>query len=340
MSIREVIDFRSDTVTMPSEAMREHMRHSELGDDVYGEDPTVNLLQTTTAELSGHEAGLFLPTGTQSNLVALLSHCQRGDEYIVGQTAHTYKYEGGGAAVLGSIQPQPIEFEADGTLDLKKVRAKIKDNDIHFARSRLLSLENTVGGKVVCEQYLNSAKQFTLDHKLAFHLDGARVMNAAVAQQLPLKDITARFDSVSICLSKGLGAPVGSVLCGSESFIHEAKRWRKMLGGGMRQAGVIASAGLYALQNDIQQLADDHKNAQRLAQGLMELEQVQVVDNQAQTNMVFITVQEQQPRLIAFMQEHGIKLSAGEPMRLVTHMGISADDIEYTLARFEAFFHK
>ena len=333
-----MIDLRSDTVTAPNAAMRAVMAKAEVGDDVYGEDPTVNRLEATVAEMAGHEGALFVPSGTQSNLIALLTHCQRGDEYIVGQNAHTYRYEGGGAAVLGSIQPQPIEFEADGSLDLNKVAAKVKPDDFHFARTRLLALENTVGGLALPFDYIQKAGQFALQHGLQFHLDGARVMNAAVALQLSLEDIASQFDSVSICLSKGLGAPVGSVLVGSKSYIEEARRWRKMLGGGMRQAGILAAAALYALENNVSQLAEDHENARFLAQALQSLEPIQVHSHPAQTNMVFVTLNlPDQEELIAFMGEKGIRLSGGSPMRMVLHRDINREDLHKVVECFKDY---
>ena len=243
------IDLRSDTVTRPSAAMRAEMAAAEVGDDVYGDDPSVNRLQALAAALFGFEAALFAPSGTQTNLIALLVHCGRGDEYIVGQHTHTYKYEGGGAAVLGSIQPQPICHQADGSLALADIAAAIKPDDIHFARSRLLTLENTIGGRVIGADYMQAATGLAYRHGLATHLDGARICNAAVQQGISLSAAVQGFDSVSVCLSKGLGAPVGSVLCGSHAFIAQALRWRKMLGGGMRQAGMLAAAGIYALEH-------------------------------------------------------------------------------------------
>jgi threonine aldolase len=329
-----VIDLRSDTVTQPTEGMREAMLAAELGDDVYGEDPTVNRLEQHLAAELGLAAGLFVPTGTMSNLLGLMAHCQRGDEYIVGQQAHTYKYEGGGAAVLGSIQPQPIEGEADGSLDLDKVAAAIKQDDFHFARTRLLALENTMQGKVLPLSYLAAAREMTNKHGLALHLDGARIYNAAVKQGVAVRQIAQYFDSVSVCLSKGLGAPVGSVLCGSVELIGKARRLRKMVGGGMRQAGVLAAAGLYALQHQVARLAEDHANAERLAAGLRELGyQVEPV----QTNMVYAQVGDRAGALKAFCAERGIKLTAAPRLRMVTHMDVSAEDIERVIQAFAAF---
>ena len=331
-----VIDLRSDTVTQPTPGMREAMLAAELGDDVYGEDPTVNRLEQYLAAELGLAAGLFVPTGTMSNLLGLMAHCQRGDEYIVGQQAHTYKYEGGGAAVLGSIQPQPIEVEADGSLDLDKVAAAIKQDDFHFARTRLLALENTMQGKVLPLEYLAAARAMTDKHGLALHLDGARIYNAAVKQGVAVRQIAQYFDSVSVCLSKGLGAPVGSVLCGSAELIGKARRLRKMVGGGMRQAGVLAAAGLYALQHQVARLADDHANAERLASGLRELG---YAVEPVQSNMVYAQVGDRAGALKAFCAERGIKLIAAPRLRMVTHMDVSAEDIGQVLEAFAAFAH-
>ncbi len=331
-----VIDLRSDTVTQPTPGMRESMLAAELGDDVYGEDPTVNRLEQYLAAELGLAAGLFVPTGTMSNLLGLMAHCQRGDEYIVGQQAHTYKYEGGGAAVLGSIQPQPIEGEADGSLDLDKVAAAIKQDDFHFARTRLLALENTMQGKVLPLEYLAAARAMTDKHGLALHLDGARIYNAAVKQGVAVRQIAQYFDSVSVCLSKGLGAPVGSVLCGSTELIGKARRLRKMVGGGMRQAGVLAAAGLYALQHQVARLADDHANAERLASGLRELG---YAVEPVQSNMVYAQVGDRAGALKAFCAERGIKLIAAPRLRMVTHMDVSAEDIGQVLEAFATFAH-
>ena len=329
-----VIDLRSDTVTQPTPGMREAMQAAELGDDVYGEDPTVNRLEQFLAGELGFAAALFVPTGTMSNLLGLMAHCERGDEYIVGQQAHTYKYEGGGAAVLGSIQPQPIEVEADGSLDLARVEAAIKPDDFHFARTRLLALENTMQGKVLPQAYLQSARELTTRRGLALHLDGARLYNAAVKLGVPARDITQYFDSVSVCLSKGLGAPIGSVLCGSAELIGRARRLRKMVGGGMRQAGMLAAAGLYALQNQVARLAEDHANAERLAAGLRELG---YAVEPVQTNMVYAQVGEQAGALKAFCAERGIKLTAAPRLRMVTHLDISTADIDQVVAAFAEF---
>ncbi|WP_332821410.1 low-specificity L-threonine aldolase [Pseudomonas sp.] len=329
-----VIDLRSDTVTQPTPGMREAMLAAELGDDVYGEDPTVNRLEQYLAAELGFARALFVPTGTMSNLLGLMAHCERGDEYIVGQQAHTYKYEGGGAAVLGSIQPQPLEGEADGSLDLAKVAAAIKQDDFHFARTRLLALENTMQGKVLPSSYLAAARELTRTRGLALHLDGARLYNAAVKQGVAAREITRHFDSVSVCLSKGLGAPVGSVLCGSDELIGKARRWRKVVGGGMRQAGILAAAGLYALEHQVARLAEDHANAERLADGLRGLG---YAVEPVQTNMVYAQVGEQAGALKAFCAERGIKLIAAPRLRMVTHLDVSAADIDRVLEAFSAF---
>jgi threonine aldolase len=331
------IDLRSDTVTQPSSAMRAAMQAAPVGDDVYGDDPTVNRLQDVAAELFGYEAALFAPSGTQSNLIALLVHCGRGDEYLVGQEAHTYKYEGGGAAVLGSIQPQPIANQPDGSIALADIEAYIKPDDMHFARTCLLALENTIGGRVLGPDYMAQATSLAHARGLATHLDGARICNAAVKQGISLRAASAGFDTVSVCLSKGLGAPVGSVLCGPKAFIEQGKRWRKMLGGGMRQAGILAAAGLYALEHNVERLADDHANAARLSSGLREIEGLKVAT--PQTNIFYIEVPPAAcDALRATLARERIRVTVGQHTRLVTHLDVSAADVERTLAVFTAFF--
>ncbi len=332
------IDLRSDTVTQPSEEMRQAMAKAEVGDDVYRDDPTVIRLEKYAAELLGFESAIFTASGTQANLIGIMSHCGRGDEYIVGQLAHTYRYEGGGAAVLGSIQPQPIEFEPDSTLSLTKIAEKIKPDDIHFARTRLLCLEDTQNGKALPLEYLAQAAAFARDKKLKLHLDGARLFNAAVKQNVPAREVTKHFNSVSLCLSKGLGAPVGSLLCGSGSFIEEARKWRKMVGGGMRQAGILAAAGIYALENNVQRLEVDHEHAEILAEGLSRFEQLKVERNPAQTNMVFFTMEVEMAKQMAdFLGKNNILISPGKTTRLVTHLDISRDDVGYTLKKIGEF---
>ncbi|MEX2365501.1 MAG: low-specificity L-threonine aldolase, partial [Pseudohongiellaceae bacterium] len=274
------------------------------------------------------EAALYVPSGTQSNLVALMSHCQRGEEYIVGQDAHTYKYEGGGAAVLGSIQPQPLPVEADGSLDLDRVEAAIKPDDFHFAITRLLCLENTISGRVLPLTYMEQAAALANRRGLAIHLDGARVFNAAIKLGVEVSAISQYFDSVSVCLSKGLGAPVGSVLCGTAELIKTARRWRKMLGGGMRQAGIIAAGGIHALENNISRLQTDHDNAALLGRELAKLPALQVELEYLHTNMVFFTPQDSNGTALAeYLKEQGILVDAAKNIRLVTHMQISRDDV-------------
>jgi threonine aldolase len=334
-----MIDLRSDTVTRPSAAMRQAMAQAPVGDDVWGDDPTVARLEELSAALLGKESALFLPSGTQSNLVALLTHCQRGDEYLVGQDAHTYKYEGGGAAVLGSIQPQPLAMAPDGSIPLDSIRYAIKPDDFHFARTRLLCLENTIAGKVLSLDYMAAACALADEHGLAKHLDGARVFNAAVKLGVEVGHIAAPFDSVSVCLSKGLGAPVGSVLCGSREFIRQARRWRKMLGGGMRQAGIIAAAGIHALENNISRLADDHANAALLARELAAIPDLTLDPATVQTNMVFFT-----PRagtsgaLTQYLKSRDILADPGKAIRLVTHLDVSEADMRTTAAAIREFY--
>ncbi len=337
MTPAKLIDLRSDTVTQPSDAMRKEMLRADVGDDVYGEDPTVNRLQDMVAELTGQQQALFVSSGVQSNLIGLLAHCQRGDEYIVGQDAHTYRYEGGGAAVLGSIQPQPIDFSADGSLDLAKVANAIKTKDVHFARTKLLALENTTGGKVVPQDYLEKAIDFCSEKHLKIHMDGARIANAAVKQGRTISSLVSRMDSVSICLSKGLGAPVGSLICGSHTFIEEAKHWRKMLGGGMRQAGILAAAGIYAIQNNIERLAEDHENAKNLGKALSDISALSV--SPVETNIIMLDISKGKIEgLTNYLKEKGIKASVGEKMRIVTHLDISKSDILHVANAFKSYF--
>jgi threonine aldolase len=332
----KIIDLRSDTVTRPTDAMRQAMLAAEVGDDVYGEDPTVNRLQELAAELVGKEAAIFVPTGTQGNLLAILAHCQRGEEYIAGQQAHCYRYEGGGAAVFGSVQPQPVEFEADGTLDLDRVAAMIKPDDHHFAATRLLCLENTQAGKVLPLAYQAEAAEFACRHNLNLHLDGARLFNAVVSQGINVAAITGYYDSVSFCLSKGLGAPVGSILAGSSAFVMRAHRWRKMAGGGMRQAGILAAAGIHALERHVERLVEDHRRARQLAEGLASIAGLSVDPAAVATNMVFVTVApELKGPIIAFLKERGILVGGYGQLRLVTHLDIADSDIPVVLRAFE-----
>ncbi|MDO6635366.1 low-specificity L-threonine aldolase [Pseudoalteromonas carrageenovora] len=332
-----MIDFRSDTVTQPSKAMRDVMYNAPVGDDVYGDDPSVNTLEAYACERFNFDAALYCSSGTQANLLALMAHCERGDEYICGQNAHNYKFEGGGAAVLGSIQPQPIENEKDGSLCFNKVAAAIKPDDSHFANTRLLSLENTIGGKVLPLEYLAQARDFVNTHNLALHLDGARAFNAAAELNVDITAITKHFDSVSICLSKGLGAPIGSLLLGSQELINKARRWRKVLGGGMRQAGMLAAAGQYALENNVTRLSDDHGNARYLANKLNELNGFSV-DMSNTTNMVYASYSggTNISKIANELAQQGILISPSKQLRLVTHLDITGEDIDTFLNALSA----
>jgi threonine aldolase len=329
------IDLRSDTVTRPSSGMRAAMAAAEVGDDVFGDDPTINKLQSVAAERFGFEGALFFPTGTQSNLAALMAHCARGDEFLVGQEAHTYKYEQGGAAVLGSIQPQPLEHEAHGGISVERIAAAIKSDDYHFARTRLLALENTIGGRVLPPEYQREATDFAHSRGLATHLDGARIFNVIVKRGVDEATAVAGFDSVSFCLSKGLGAPAGSVLLGTRKLIADARRWRKALGGGMRQAGVLAAAGLYALENNVQRLAEDHANAGHLADGLRDAGfKVSV----PQTNVVYVDVPPAQiPNLKVHLKSRGVFATVVPRTRLMTHMDLPRKKIDAAVQAFREF---
>ena len=329
------IDLRSDTVTRPSPGMRIAMADADVGDDVYGDDPSVNRLQAVIAERFGCESALFFATGTQSNLSALMSHCGRGDEYLVGQEAHTYKYEQGGAAVLGSIQPQPLENEADGGISLLRITNAIKPDDDHFARTRLLALENTIGGRVLPVAYIREVTGFAHAQGLRTHLDGARIFNAIVKLEIGEPAAVAGFDSVSVCLSKGHGAPAGSVLLGARDFIAQARRWRKALGGGMRQAGVLAAAGLYALEHHVPQLAQDHANAEFLA---AELRSIGLQVEPTQTNMVYLRIPAPQvPGLKAHLEQRGILATITARTRLVTHLDVPREKITAVARAFREF---
>ena len=309
------------------------MFDADVGDDVYGEDPTVNRLEQTVAERLNKDAALFVPSGTQSNLLALLSHCDRGDEYIAGQDAHTYRYEAGGGAVLGSIQPQPIAFNDRGELDLNQIREVIKPDDPHFANTRLVCLENTQSGRALSVSYLHQLDLLLRDTGLASHLDGARLFNAAIDLEVPVQDLVTSFDTVSLCLSKGLGCPVGSVLTGSDGVIERARRLRKMLGGGMRQAGFLAAAGLYALDHHVDRLADDHRRAYHLSEHLIQLG----ILNRQSTNMVVLTDKTHFPELQSFMRSHDIVISTP---RLVFHLDIDDMDLEQIVNAFSSFVQR
>jgi threonine aldolase len=333
-------DFRSDTVTRPSPAMRAAMAAAEVGDDVFGDDPTVQRLEAKAAAMLGKEAALYLPSGTQSNLVALMAHCGRGDEYIVGQMAHCYRWEAGGAAVLGSIQPQPIANQPDGTLRLADIAEAIKPDDSHFACTRLLALENTIGGKVLPLAYMAEATALARGRGLACHLDGARAFNASVALGVPIAEVAAPFDTISVCLSKGLGAPIGSTLVGSAALIARARRIRKMVGGGLRQVGVIAAAGLYALEHNVGRLAEDHANAKRLARGLADFPDLTIVE--PETNILFLDVAPDiSGDFAAHLADNGIGATStygGRRQRWVTHLDVDAQVVDEALRVVRNFF--
>ena len=343
-----VVDLRSDTVTQPTAAMRAAMAAAPLGDDVFADDPSVNALQHKIADMLGFEAALFVPTGTQSNLCAILSHCQRGDEYIVGQMQHSYRWEGGGAAVFGSVQPQPLNHAPDGSLPLADIEAAIKPDDAHFARTRLLALENTLGGKLIPFSYVQEATDLARRKGLGRHLDGARLFNAAVAQaeqtggdaRVEAKRIAQCFDSVSVCFSKGLGAPVGSALCGSRDFIARAHRIRKMAGGGMRQAGVLAAAAAHALDHHVDRLAQDHALARRLAQGLAGIEGVQV--EPPHTNIVFVDLagaaRDKSAGLLPHLAGQGIQATGLYRLRFVTHLDVDAAGVDRAVTAIRRYF--
>lgn len=348
MSTTKIIDLRSDTVTRPGAGMLKAMMSAEVGDDVFGEDPTVKKLEEKLADMTGMEAAVFAASGTQSNLMGLMAHCGRGDEYIVGQSAHTYMWEGGGGAVLGSIQPQPMDFNTDGTLDLNKAASLIKPVDDHHARTKLFCLENTTGGKVLPLDYLNQIPAFCKEHHLSSHLDGARVFNAAIKCNVSVKTISQNFDSISICLSKGLGTPMGSVLCGSYVFIKEARHWRKMLGGGMRQIGIMAAAGLYALEHHVTRLSEDHENAAILAHELSQIGGITLIS--VNTNILFLSMNDTYFALRDYLATKGIifpgKIRAIQSFgqsnlqhvfRLVTHLDITRADIDFVINEVKNF---
>jgi threonine aldolase len=346
-----IVDLRSDTVTRPTAAMRDAMFAAPLGDDVFGDDPSVNALQERIAALLGKEAALFMPTGTQSNLAALMSHCQRGDEYLVGQMAHTYRWEGGGAAVLGSIQPQPIAHQADGSIALADIEASIKPDDAHFALTRLLCLENTFGGQPMTMAWMRDATSLARRHGLATHLDGARLFNAAVAQAdangsdpyAEARAIADLFDSVSVCFSKGLGAPVGSALVGSRELVARAKRIRKMAGGGMRQSGLLAAAASYALDHHVLRMREDHAHARRLAGGLAGIAGLTFTPPASNILFVDLTPALVQARtaarrggahasLVDELRSRGVLCTGLYKLRFVTHLDVDAAGIDRAIA--------
>jgi threonine aldolase len=332
-----IVDLRSDTVTRPTPGMRAAMARAEVGDDVFRDDPTVIALQARIAALLGREAALFMPSGTQSNLAAIMSHCARGDEYLVGEQAHCYRAEAGGAAVLGSVQPQPLPMQPDGLPALADIEAAIKPDDEHFARTRLLALENTHQGRVLPQPGVEQALALARAHGLVTHLDGARLFNAAAAQRVAVAELARGFDSVSVCFSKGLGAPVGSALAGSADFIARAYRARKMLGGALRQSGVLAAAALYALDHHVERLADDHAIAARLADGLGGIAGLRV--EPPQTNMVWVAVDGGRgPALLAHLAANGVLATGDDTLRLVTHLDVDRAGIDRAIAAVHTFF--
>lgn len=337
-----MIDLRSDTVTRPTVAMLAAMTSAPLGDDVFGDDPTVNRLQAVLAERLGFEAGLFMPTGTMSNLCGIMAHCGRGDEYIVGQQAHAYRWEGGGAAVMGSVQPQPLDNAPDGSLPLDAIRAAVKPDDPHYARSRLLALENTIGGKVLPMPYLRDATALAREMGLAAHLDGARLFNAAVAMGgdpwARARAIAGAFDSVSVCFSKGLGTPAGSMLLGPRDLVGRALRVRKMAGGGMRQAGILAAAALHALDHHVARLADDHARAARLAAAFDGVEGVTL--DPVHSNIVFANLGPgaRTDGFLDHLRAHGVLALGLYRLRFVTHLDVDDAGVDRAAAAVRAWF--
>lgn len=339
----DFIDLRSDTVTQPTPAMRRAMAQAEVGDDVYGEDPTINRLQEKGAAMLGKEAGLFVPSGTMGNLVAILAHCGRGDEVILGTKAHTFLFEAGGISALGGIHSCQVPNQPDGTLALDDIRQAIRPDDIHDPVTRLIALENThnrCGGVALTAEYTRAVGELAQQHNLLLHLDGARIFNAAVSLGLPAAQLAAPADSVTFCLSKGLCAPVGSVLCGSKPFIHQALRIRKQLGGGMRQAGVLAAAGIVALETMIDRLAEDHRRAKNLAQGLASIPGLVLDPGSPHTNMIFVNLTDGSPYtpngLVESLAQQGIRIGqvGDRRFRLVTHYWIDDSAVEKVVASF------
>jgi threonine aldolase len=337
-----IVDLRSDTLTRPAPEMRRAMAEAEVGDDVFGEDPTVNRLEAMAAERLGKEAGLFVASGTMGNLVSILAHCGRGDEIILGDQAHSFYYEQGGCAALGGVHPRPILNQADGTMDLGGIEAAVRPDNVHFPRTRLIALENThnrCGGYPLTPEYMHDVRAIADRHGLRIHVDGARIFNAAVALRSDVATLVAAADSVTFCFSKGLAAPVGSMVCGGKDFIAEARRARKVLGGGMRQAGVLAAAGMVALNGMVERLAEDHTNARRLAEGLHRCRGIVIDPRQVHTNIVYFGVEHGQltaQELASRLDAAGVRVLALGPneVRAVTHYHVNADDIEHALAIF------
>ncbi len=337
------VDLRSDTVTRPTPEMRRAMAAADVGDDVFGEDPTVNRLQAMAAERMGKEAALFVPSGTMGNLAAILAHCGRGDEIILGDKAHTFLYEAGGVAALGGVHPHPVPNQPDGTLSLESIEAAIRPDDPHFPISRLICLENThnrCGGVALTAEYTQAVAGLARRHGLRLHLDGARIFNAAVRLGVDARDLASPADSVTFCLSKALCAPVGSVLCGSAEFIQRARRIRKQLGGGMRQAGVLAAAGIVALETMVERLAEDHARARRLAEGLASIPGIVLDPGTPQTNMVFLNLSQDlpldAPQVAERLRAFGIRAhpSGRRRFRLVTHYWVDDEGVDRAVDGF------
>ena len=331
-------DFRSDTVTLPTPEMKQAIFDAELGDDVYGEDPTVNELERLSAEIFGKEDAVLVSTGTMGNLVSILSHCQRGEQIIIGDKCHIYRAEAGGIASLGGIVPRILKNDDDGTMDLNEIESNIEPKDVHRAPTKVVALENTanvVGGKILSKEYMDSVKQICDKNELKLHIDGARIFNASVALEMPVSELTKSVDSLTFCLSKGLGAPVGSVIVGNKEFINDARKWRKMVGGGMRQAGIIAAAGIIGINNHYAQISKDHKNAKLLCEGLKKFKEITV--EEVQTNLVFFSINTENPGLLAekLKAKDVLGGNGGSRWRFATHYGIEEQDIKDTLNIFE-----
>tara|TARA_B100001559_G_scaffold320324_1_gene332144 strand:+ start:2932 stop:3951 length:1020 start_codon:yes stop_codon:yes gene_type:complete len=331
-------DFRSDTVTLPTPEMKQAIFDAELGDDVYGEDPTVNELERLSAEIFGKEDAVLVSTGTMGNLVSILAHCQRGEQIIIGDKCHIYRAEAGGIASLGGIVPRILKNDDDGTMDLNEIESNIEPKDVHRAPTKVVALENTanvVGGKILSKEYMDSVKQICDKNELKLHIDGARIFNASVALEMPVSELTKSVDSLTFCLSKGLGAPVGSVIVGNKEFINDARKWRKMVGGGMRQAGIIAAAGIIGINNHYAQISKDHKNAKLLSEGLKRFKEITV--EEVQTNLVFFSINTENPGLLAekLKAKDVLGGNGGSRWRFATHYGIEEQDIKDTLNIFE-----
>jgi len=336
--VMRVVDLRSDTVTLPPSGMREAILRAPLGDDVYGEDPTVRKLEELAAEITGKEAGLLVVSGTMGNLVSILVHCGRGDEVILGDQCHTFLYEAGGIAALGGIHPHPVPNDPDGTMPLEKIEAAVRPDNIHFPRTRLVCLENTHNrcwGSPLTPEYTQEVVELARRHGLAVHLDGARIFNAAAALGVEVEELASGVDSVTFCLSKGLAAPVGSVICGERGFIEEALRVRKLVGGAMRQAGIIAACGIYALEHMVERIPEDHENAQLLAHGIANIDGLYTEPERVRTNILYFELERGDPaEFQERCRERGVLFNrtGTREFRLVTHYGISRPDVDYALS--------